>query len=187
MTKQQKSKPRKVNNNGEFTQLDITKLDLAIGTSLLVVSAAFVTSGTVQKGILQILFYIISLSSLTIGILFLALCKRRVSSKKHIPFLKRITTLCHRCVGITIGAIILGFPLTIASFAYVPQLNFALSILAIIIGTLLSLPAVSHGLYHGVKKKQFSKNIEIVISLISGFLVALGGYVIFLSMVGLFE
>ena len=110
--------------DNQFTHLSNTSLDIVIGTSLLLAGAGFAgPAAPMPESTLKHIYQLIGFSCFSIGVLMLLICKRRVTDKIKIPFKERLLKLCHRCVGITFGALILAFPVTIASISWVPVLD----------------------------------------------------------------
>ena len=181
-------------NNGKYISskrylnlLTISKIDLPIALGLLTISGYFGNVSTQTTNFILIAIYgIMSTICLIIGIFFIWLCKKRVTDKLDIPIKERFKTMCPRCMGIVIGASIIVFPLIIISTEFTPILDVNWGIISLFIGFLLSLPATSHGLYHGVQKKEFGRAIDGFISIITGFCLSLGGYLVFLSFVSIF-
>ena len=166
--------------------LTTKKIDLKIALALIPIAVAFSGCSTQTTNLLLIIiFELMATTCFVIGIFFIWLCKKRVSDGRERTLKERFKQICPRCVGIVLGAVIPILPLITISTKFTPIFDANWKFMALIAGFLLAIPAISHGLYHGIQKKEV-KGIDNFVSMLSGFLLSLGGYLVFLSLVLIF-
>lgn len=105
-------------------------------------------------------------------------CKERVPEEDvEDPF------LCPRCTGFYIGVILFNAVVLFFHFYGAPTLSIEAGYILLVIGVLCGLPGMLHGIMRRYYKKDFSPKISLIMLYLSGFAVAMGGFLVALSLI----
>jgi hypothetical protein len=105
-------------------------------------------------------------------------CKERIPvDDVEYPF------LCPRCTGFYVGVILFNITILFFHFYGAPILSIETGCVFFLFGVLFGLPAMWHGIMRRYYKKDFSPKISLIILYLSGFAVAMGGFLVAWSLI----
>ena len=91
--------------------------------------------------------------------------------------------LCPRCTGFYMGVILFNAVVLFFHFYGAPTLSTKTGYILLVFGVLCSLPAMWQGIRRRYYKKYFSPKISLIILYLSGFAVAMGGFLVAWSLI----
>lgn len=93
--------------------------------------------------------------------------------------------VCPRCAGFYIGVALFTIITTIFHFYGIPIISITAAYVLLVIGFFSFLPAALHGISRRYYNKDFSPKASIIFLYISGFLTALGGFLVGIALITL--
>lgn len=109
-------------------------------------------------------------------------CKERVPVEDvEDPF------LCPRCTGFYVGVILFNIIILFFHFYGAPMRSIETGCVLFLFGVLCGLPSMLHGAMRRYYKKDFPPKISLIILYLSGFAVAMGGFLVAWSLIVLLK
>ena len=91
--------------------------------------------------------------------------------------------LCPRCTGFYVGVILFNLIVLFFHLCGAPALSTKTGYILLVFGVICGLPAMLHGIMRRYLNKDFSPKNSLIILYLSGFAVAMGGFLVALSLI----